>query len=67
MPVDRSRRSRKAADAERGFRYVQAITQSVQVFAEYDYLVGGTVLLRLSNVLTPAAAYQRALERVLTS
>lgn len=56
-------------DAERRFQYVKAITQSVQVFAEYDYLVGGTVLLRLSNVLTPtqAAAYERELERVVAS
>jgi hypothetical protein len=52
------------ADAVRRFKYVEAIAQS-PMFAEYDYL-NGTVLLRLSSVLTPkqAAAYKRVLLRI---
>lgn len=49
------------ADAARRFKYVQGFGKT-SLFAEYDYL-NGTVLLRLSNVLTPkqAAAYKKAL------
>jgi hypothetical protein len=50
------------ADAKKRLAYVSAITQSVQFAAEYEYRVG-TVLLRVSNVLTPdqARAYGQAL------
>lgn len=55
-----------ADDAATRARYVAAVTKSMPMFAEYDTL-HGTVLLRLSHLLTPdqAAAYQRALASVL--
>jgi hypothetical protein len=58
-----------SSDAQRRLDYVKSVTQSFQAFAEYEYLVGGTVLLRLSNVLTPAeaAAYRRALQSAIAS
>jgi hypothetical protein len=58
-----------SSDAQRRLDYVKSVTQSFQAFAEYDYLVGGTVLLRLSKVLTPAeaATYKRALQSAVAS
>lgn len=53
----------KASDAKSRSSYIQAVKKSAPVFGtEYDY-VSGTVLLRLSQSLTPdqAAAYQKAL------
>lgn len=43
-------------------KYIQAIAKSSPLFAEYDYVVG-TSVLRLSKLLTPdqAKAYQAAL------
>jgi hypothetical protein len=51
-------------DANRRFRYVEAISQSSSLFVEYDYLEG-TVLLRVSHNLTPAQAkaYETRLRR----
>jgi hypothetical protein len=51
------------ADATKRFTYVQAIATSSALFAEYDYQ-DGLVVLRISNVLTPAQAqaYEAALK-----
>jgi NADPH:quinone reductase-like Zn-dependent oxidoreductase len=42
-------------DAKKRYDYVHAITSSSSVFAEYEYR-DGTVLLRLSDYLTPEQA-----------
>ena len=55
----------KPGDAEARAKYVEAVTKSVQMFAEYDY-VRGDIVLRLSHFLTPdqAAAYKAALDKL---
>ncbi|NUR04247.1 MAG: hypothetical protein HOY79_49425 [Streptomyces sp.] len=44
-------------DAQTRAKYIQAVTKSMPVLAEYDY-VHGTVLVRVSHYLTPAQAGQ---------
>jgi hypothetical protein len=53
------------SEAQRRFDYVKAVTQSSSFLVEYDYLEA-KVLLRLSNVLTPAQAkrYETTLRRL---
>jgi len=48
-------------DAQKRFTYIQAISSSGGLFAEYEY-VDGVAILRLSKELTPtqAKAYQTA-------
>ncbi|MER6738225.1 hypothetical protein [Streptomyces puniciscabiei] len=50
-----------AADAQTRAKYVEDVTKSMPALAEYDY-VHGTVLVRVSHLLTPAqaAAYKTA-------
>lgn len=50
-----------AADAQTRAKYVEAVTKSMPALNEYDY-VHGTVLVRVSHLLTPdqAAAYKTA-------
>jgi hypothetical protein len=52
-------------DAQRRYDYVHAISTGSSLFAEYEYL-RGTVLFRISNILTPnqAAEYERALKTI---
>jgi hypothetical protein len=52
-------------DASIRHRYLHAISTSSPLFAEYNY-IEGTVVLRLSHILTPAQAkaYERAFRRV---
>ncbi|MFF0085983.1 hypothetical protein ACFYR1_40765 [Streptomyces canus] len=49
------------ADAAARAKYIQAVTKSMPVLAEYDY-VHGTVVVRVSHYLTPkqAAEYKSA-------
>lgn len=51
-------------DAAKRFDYVQAISSSGGLFAEYDYYDNGVALLRVSHELTPAQAkaYQDAFQ-----
>ncbi len=51
------------ADAQNRFTYIQAISKSSPLFAEYEYL-DGLVILRISSQLTPvqAKAYEAALK-----
>ncbi|WP_406458212.1 hypothetical protein OH768_28300 [Streptomyces sp. NBC_01622] len=53
------------ADAKARAKYIQAVTKSMPVFSEYDY-VHGTVLVRVSHYLTPtqAAGYKDALDKL---
>ncbi|MFE2838337.1 hypothetical protein ACFXI6_46490 [Streptomyces mirabilis] len=53
------------ADAAARAKYVEAVTKSVQAFAEYDYS-HGSIVLRLSRFLTPdqAAVYKKALDKL---
>ncbi|MFI1169259.1 hypothetical protein ACH4UM_38290 [Streptomyces sp. NPDC020801] len=44
-------------DAAARAKYIQAVTKSMPMFAEYDY-VHGTVLVRVSHYLTPNQARQ---------
>jgi len=50
-------------DAQNRFTYIQAISKSSPLFAEYEYL-DGLVILRISSQLTPvqAKAYEAALK-----
>ncbi|MER6075583.1 hypothetical protein ABT187_43800 [Streptomyces sp. NPDC001817] len=50
-----------AADAQTRAKYVEAVTKSMPALSEYDY-VHGTLLVRVSHLLTPAqaAAYKTA-------
>lgn len=52
-----------AEDAQAYKQYIEAITKSVALLAEYDYQ-SGVYLLRVSGRLTPdqAVAYQKAFE-----
>jgi hypothetical protein len=52
-------------DAQRRYDYVHAISTGSSLFAEYEYL-RGTVLFRISNILTPTQAgeYETALKKV---
>jgi hypothetical protein len=52
-------------DAAARTKYVEAVTKSVQMFAEYDYQ-HGDVVLRLSHFLTPdqATKYKAALDKL---
>lgn len=54
-----------AADAQARAKYVEAVTKSVPAFAEYDYL-HGTILIRVSQLLTPdqAATYKTAVAKI---
>ncbi|MEV6027562.1 hypothetical protein [Streptomyces sp. NPDC052036] len=49
------------ADAQARAKYIQSVTKSMPMLAEYDY-VHGTVLVRVSHYLTPkqAADYKNA-------
>lgn len=53
------------ADAKARAKYIQAVTKSMPVFSEYDY-VHGTVLVRVSHYLTPAqaAVYKKAVDKL---
>jgi hypothetical protein len=42
-----------SADAQKRFTYVQALSSSGGLFAEYDYFDNGVALLRVSHELTP--------------
>lgn len=44
-----------ATDAQNRFKYIQAISKSSSMFAEYEYIQGDAIL-RISNDLTPAQA-----------
>ncbi|MFC9285283.1 hypothetical protein [Streptomyces sp. NPDC057052] len=52
-----------AADAKARAEYIQSVTKSMPMLAEYDY-VHGPVLVRVSHYLTPtqAAEYEAAVE-----
>lgn len=49
------------ADAQKRFQYLQTISSSASIFAEYEYL-DGVAILRISHQLTPdqAKAYETA-------
>jgi hypothetical protein len=53
------------SDAEHRYDYVHAISTGSSLFAEYEYL-RGTVLFRISNLLTPTQAveYERGLKKI---
>ncbi|MFE2071135.1 hypothetical protein ACFXDH_53850 [Streptomyces sp. NPDC059467] len=53
------------ADAQARAKYIQAVTKSMPMLTEYDY-VHGTVLVRLSHYLTPkqAADYKTATDNL---
>lgn len=52
-------------DAQNRFKYIQAISKSSSMFAEYEYL-NGTAILRVSSQLTPAQAkvYETAFKQI---
>lgn len=54
-----------ATDAQSRFKYIQAISKSGGMFAEYEY-INGTVILRVSNELAPSKAkeYEMALKSI---
>ncbi|MEV7391444.1 MULTISPECIES: hypothetical protein [unclassified Streptomyces] len=53
------------ADAQARAKYIQAVTKSMPMLTEYDY-VHGTILVRLSHYLTPkqAADYKTAIDNL---
>lgn len=57
-----------ATDAQARFKYIQAISTSSPMFAEWEY-IEGNVILRVSNELgkTKAQAYDDALKQILAA